>query len=369
MAIQSKAKLQQSILFVGPMIPPMTGQAVAFTKAYNGVQTNEKYLVNHNLENCNVVLKLARTVVNVIKGMYILIYKRVDVLYFTCSRSFLGSIKDVILITTARAMDVRVVNHLHGSDFKDFYNATSKWYKKVLRFAYAHVKDSIVLTESMKEQFDMFEEMNVHVVRNFYDRELECESSCGNDDGIIRILFLSNILATKGIFELLDAFEKLQGQYNIELRVAGSFMSDSLMSDTTVRERFNQRIHEIPNAIHVGAVSGEEKKKLLCTSDIFVLPSYFVSEAVPISVLEAMATGNVVVVSDHKYLPQIIPKGNCIVTKKSVESLVRGLTHIIRNKKRLAEVKKENILYSRRNHLEDIYVANIQSILFGSDIR
>ena len=50
--------------------------------------------------------------------------------------------------------------------------------------------------------------MKIEVVPNFYDQELD-EEIADKDSSKISLLYLSNIMVSKGIFELIDAFEKL----------------------------------------------------------------------------------------------------------------------------------------------------------------
>ena len=58
---------------------------------------------------------------------------------------------------------------------------------------------------------------------------------------------------------------------------------------------------------YVGWVSGEKKDKLLTDTDILVLPSYI--EAMPITVLEAMAYGRAVISSRAGALPELVADG------------------------------------------------------------
>jgi len=160
------------ILLVGPLFPPIHGQSLAFTRFVEHIDDKNKIVININYEDNSKLLKVLIT----FKTLYLIVFKtlffKYDVVYFTCSRSFLGSIKDVLLINLVSFKKVKLINHLHGSDFYDFLHGSSKWYKNILFYSYNKVDTSIVLLDSMQKQFKDFKNMSVEVVPNFYDSEL-----------------------------------------------------------------------------------------------------------------------------------------------------------------------------------------------------
>ena len=50
---------------------------------------------------------------------------------------------------------------------------------------------------------------------------------------------------------------------------------------------------------YIGIVNGKAKKNLLEWGNVFVLPTFYKMEGQPISILEAMATKNLVVTTNH----------------------------------------------------------------------
>jgi len=106
------------------------------------------------------------------------------------------------------------------------------------------------------------------------------------------ILFLSRIdIYHKGLDILIDAFARIAAKSpEIRLVLAG-YEFDSVDKLT---QRLPAGIRE--RVSYAGFVSGEEKRRILGGARVFVLPSRI--EAHPISILEAMACGRAVLVSD-----------------------------------------------------------------------
>lgn len=95
----------------------------------------------------------------------------------------------------------------------------------------------------------------------------------------LSILFLSRLLKEKGIYEVIDAFKKLQFKFS-ELRLI-------IAGDGEEFQAVARAIKSVPNIEMMGHVDGKLKVDLLGKSHIYCLPSY--SEGLPTSVLEAMA--------------------------------------------------------------------------------
>jgi len=352
------------VLLVGPLLPPFHGQSLAFTRFEQSIEKSEKIVVNTKLEDRGKFGKIFGTFKTLVAIANKTLFCKYDVVYFTCSRSFLGSIKDVVLINLVSLKGKRIVNHLHGSDFKEFLDNSPKWYQKILLKSYKKVDTSIVLLDSMKDQFSDFPDMKVEVVPNFYDKELE-EKLVEKEPNKINLVYLSNIICSKGIFELIDAFERLNKKYdNICLNIAGRYMADECMSIDQVKQKLNSKVSKNDKIKYKGAIFGEEKVKLLQSSDIFVLPSYYKSEAFPISIIEAMICKNAIVTTNYKYLPDVVNEQNgVLVEPKSVDSLASGIESLIAGQERLKNIQVYNKKEAKEKYSLDSYIENLKKIV------
>lgn len=345
-------------------MPPVHGQSLAFTRFVENIDCTKRTVINTNFEGRSKIVKVFLTILAMVSILHKILFYKYEIVYFTCSRSFLGSIKDVLLIQIASFRDIKIVNHLHGLDFYTFLHKSPKLYKNILLQTYQKVDTSIVLLQSMKAQFVDFYEMKLEVVSNFYDKELD-KKIVDKDDTKINLVYLSNIMSSKGIFELIDAFEILSKKNgNIYLNIAGKFIADEQMTIKEVKKKFNYKIKNNSRIKYMGGVYGKEKIKLLQLSDIFVLASYYKSEAFPISIIEAMSCANAIVATDHNCLPDIVKSENgIIVKKKSAESLANGISKLINNNVNLERIKLHNKIEAREKYSVENYLRSLKKIV------
>jgi len=121
-----------------------------------------------------------------------------------------------------------------------------------------------------------------------------------------------------------------------------------------LKNDFSERI------FYHGPVSGIKKVDLLKSSSIFILPTYYPTEAFPISIIEAMASGNAIITTKHNYLEKIISKkhGETIQIKDSSQ-IVKSIKKLFTNQQKLQVIQKNNLTHSKKHnidkHLNQLY--------------
>jgi glycosyltransferase involved in cell wall biosynthesis len=143
----------------------------------------------------------------------------------------------------------------------------------------------------------------------------------------VRLLFLSRIDPKKGLDLLLAAFAKLrQSHPDIVLVIAG----DGDAAYLAELKALAQQLDIADAVIWTGFLTGRAKLAALAAADLFVLPSY--SENFGIAVVEAMAAGLPVVISDQVGIHHEVSKGNAgLVTPCQVEPLRAALWQLVTN--------------------------------------
>ena len=210
--------------------------------------------------------------------------------------------------------------------------------------------------------------MKVAVVNNFVDAEIvNCRESKDNlVVGPINILFMSNMIPEKGIFELIDAVKNLLTQRPGELRlkIAGRFLSGAGLSSKDVEAKLYRSIADSSDIEYCGFAEPKTKKALLEWAHVLALPSYMREEAIPLVVLEGMAAGCYLIVSDFGVLPQLAKEViAAVVPAKDISALQRSLATVLANRKLLSDAISINAQVARKKYSESQYIAGIDGII------
>lgn len=200
-------------------------------------------------------------------------------------------------IYMAKWRKVKIINHIHGAEFEEFYPKASDKKKKLIEKVYAKCDILVVLSEEWKENIGKItDEKKIKVVENYcHIPKLKAENRKR------QILFLGEIGERKGCFDIPEIYEKIvKSAGKIPLIIAGDGEISKLR--TLLQEKSLLGNVEFP-----GWIRGEQKEKLLQESTYFLFPSY--NEGMPMAVLEAMAYGMGIVAGNVGGIPKLIEDG------------------------------------------------------------
>lgn len=232
--------------------------------------------------------------------------------------------KDTFFIVLARACRVKVVLHMHGGNFTERYEKSSRlrqfYTRKVLSLANAVVEVSDERRERLMRTFQM---ERVYAFRNCIDAEAGLFRPASRSANGAKGLFLGVVGESKGVFDLLEASASLKTSgYPLQIWIAGP----EERSGDLDRARMKWQALGLEDVCHfVGTVRGDMKARLLQEASVFVLPSY--QEALPMAVLEAMAAGLAIVATPVGGIPEVVRDGHngFLVTPGDVEDLAEKL--------------------------------------------
>ena len=352
------------VLFFGPYSGPLTGQSVSFIETYNSFK-DAKILVDSTKFKRN---KFFNTLYCLFLLPIVFSFQNFTVVYFTCTRSKLGVLKDIELLLLSKLFNKKVVNHLHGADFKNFYHNSGK-IKSLIHYCYEQIDLSIVLLPTMKAQFSDFTNMKIEVIENCYSTEMDSykvDFEAKNK----QILYLSNLIYSKGIFIFLEAAEQLlKEDLDIIIKIAGLPMGDDFISEKDTGLQFQESYNDLkikyPDRIfYLGGVQGVEKAKVLLESSLFVLPTFYKTEAFPITIIEAMRFGNAIITTNHNYLPDIINLNNGkLVNTNSSSDLIEKVRSLFSNPNELFRIQQYNMEKSMLKYSPNAYNLAIHRVL------
>lgn len=163
------------------------------------------------------------------------------------------------------------------------------------------------------------------------------------------IVFLSRKDPKKGLDILVESFNKLAAIYDdLYLVVVGP---DNKGYGKKVRQwLYNAGLLE--RSLFIGMLTGRDKLAAILDAEVFVLPSY--SENFGIAVLEAMACGTPVVVSNKVGISREIEGSNAgIVVETNPESVFKGVKALLDN-----DVLSKKVADNGRKLVEEYYDIN-----------
>ena len=210
-------------------------------------------------------------------------------IYMTISLSRLGFFRDMLIILVARLMRKRIVLHLKGGGYKIFFSQQSKLFQYIIAFTLSLSTHIIVLGDLLREQFDFVSSINdkLKVIPNGLTKDLSVTTDTKELPSIdqpIKILYLSNLIPSKGYLTLLESCIKLAKEGEVEFRCdyCGAF-TQTVVDGNHLDAK--ERLTEFKNLIKAnnlmgrvfyhGIVTGRIKEQMLSQAHIFVLPTCY----------------------------------------------------------------------------------------------
>jgi glycosyltransferase involved in cell wall biosynthesis len=204
------------------------------------------------------------------------------------------------LIALLRLLRARVVYHLHGKGI-GAVAARSPLYRRLFGWAMAGGSVILLSPRLVADAAGLLPERRIYFLPNYGPEPAPEPAS--RDGG--HILFLSNLVESKGPLVLLDALALLQARgCAFRARFTGipfpPLSAHGFAAEIAARGLAGQ-------VDYVGPVYGADKAALIASADIFAFPT--MNDAFPLSLLEAMAGGLAVVTTPEGAIPDMVEHG------------------------------------------------------------
>gem|GEM_PF-1886649 len=282
-------------LLIGPVPPPVNGQSNCFQVIMDAYPT--AWVVDRNVDQYGFFRKTLKFLLFVVVAVWTVVINRPNVIYISLSRSWPGYLTDSMIILLGKVLRVNTVVHLHGNDFLN-----TKLKARLFGWVYSLTAAFVVLSSAMQKRVAKSVNACIKIVINpIHDQFLE-RTAQKPDDKQVRIIYMSNILRSKGIFDFLHLAERM-GNSNIhEFHVVGAIFGDHLSDALTTEHDFKSRLSELTNVTYHGPLYGSQQVQFISEMDVLVFPSFYPVEALPLSILETAALGLYPIINDHNDL-------------------------------------------------------------------
>lgn len=303
------------VILLGKLPPPYMGPAIATgillnsdlknrfgmlflnTKANDSINTLGKWNVGKVFKNISIYARLLRMVIK----------HKPDLVLIPISQTTTGFIKDSLFIIIAKLFGRRVLVQLRGSNFQNWINGASGLTKTYVRFMLRRTQGVIVLGNKLRYLFEpYFKPGQIFVIPNGADYELPARS---RQTGMVKILYLSNLLSSKGIGDVFDAIVILNEE--VKKGLLPPFSVDLIGEWLHVHTKDYclglLEKYQLPIVVHSSEAS-KQKLQFLADADVFVFPPRE-PEGHPWSIVEAMAAGLPVISTDQGAITESVIDG------------------------------------------------------------
>lgn len=250
-------------------------------------------------------------------------------------------------------IDIPIVTTLHGTDIT--LVGSHPVYKPAVEFSINHSDAVTTVSNSLKEDtLRLFNiKKNIEVIYNFIDFE---KQDTWNSEDCIRgtlaeadekiLTHVSNLRPVKRVMDVIRIFHKVQEQIPSKLILVGDGpdkeQADLLAKELGVKDKI----------LFLG--KSDEIRKILCLTDLFLLPSE--TESFGLAALEAMAGRTPVISSNTGGLSEVNVQGvtGFLSDVGDIEDMSKNAIYLLSDDERLEKFKQQAFDEAHKFSIESI---------------
>jgi glycosyltransferase involved in cell wall biosynthesis len=300
----------KKILFLIHHTPPYHGAAIIGDLIKNSTTINSNFNTTYiNLSTSDSVNEIYKKnyfkkffkFISILYSFFkIIFFNKPNLIFISSKQSGLVFFKDSILIIFSKLLNIKVINYFHNNGSDSSSNCFIILLKKLV------FKNTIVLLTSDLLYIYINKYINYNNIRicpygidSLYLDNLIVNKKNNN----YNLLFLSNLIESKGILILLDACNILNKlNFNFTLNIVGQEADIKLSHLNSIINLYNLN----SKVFYLGTKYNYDKSVILNSSDIFILPTFYKNECLPISIIEALSVGLPVISTNYAGVPDII---------------------------------------------------------------
>ena len=291
-------------------------------------------------------------------------------LYITSAQSPRGLMRDFLFIVCGIIKQHEIIMHVHGGGIGETIKRGSKVTNFLASIIYNRASLILVLHDFY---LDMFEAINIArdkiiVLPNFLPETERSDPEIPyKETKIIQLLYLSNLIPSKGYLHCLNACEIMLQQdfLDFQIKFCGTFLAHQGMSAEECKMEFLSLIQKKglqKHVIYEGNVFGDKKQEIFQEADFFLLPSSYPNEGIPISIIEALKYQCIVITSDYRALPLMIDNGKSGFAIEPTPEKISDCIREVFDKGNLEDLKVKSGIFFEKTYSAKIAEEKIRNI-------
>ena len=291
---------------------------------------------------------------------FLLIWPRYDIFHIHIASNG-STFRKACYIQFLYIVHKKVILHLHGAGWLVFFDSLKGREKKYIKRLFERAETVVLLSRQWKEELE--KRLNPRcciIVENGVDCTKTGEQYCEWKVGRNAFLFLGRLGKRKGIYDLLDAAERLQASgADFHLYLAGDGETEQ------VRGYISEK--GLSQTVHFEGWCDEAKKtELLKKVCWIILPSYY--EGLPMSLLEGMAAGKAVITTRFGGIPDLVQEGKngFFVDAGNIYQIEKTMRRALEmSKEEWERMSNENISEIKRKYDESLMMEKLLHVYEG----
>jgi len=330
--------MKQKVLFIIHCPPPIHGAALLGKFIYDSevinTSFNTKYIYLGTTKNFKerkkvTLRKLGHFFSLITKCFITNLTFRPQIVYLSLTSNGMGFYKDALIVMLLKLSGAKIVFHLHNKGVKRNQHKflDDKLYKIVF-------KNTIVVhgAKWLYEDIQKYvPEDKVYYCHNGIPKpEFSIKERVLNQDESPQIMFLSNLIESKGVYTVLYACDVLN-------KKGIQFKCVYVGSEGDIKaSELQNKIKELgleDKVTYAGKKYNKEKHLAFEQADIFAFPTHYPNEVFPLVLLEAMQYSLPTVSTPEGGVRDIIDDGvtGFIIEQKNHNQLAAKLEYLIKN--------------------------------------
>lgn len=354
--------MKNKILFFLKLPPPTTGATLMNKRVHDSNFLRDNFHI-HSI-SISYMEKLDEMGKKSLKKLFIMLkvwgmlFKELsvfhpDLVYFQISPHGIAFLRDLIYVTIIKLFRVRIVFHMRGKGIKE----KPEWQKTFYRFCFK-TEHLICLSSLLTYDVEDVYFSKPYIVHNGIP-DIIRENILIKNNKFIKLLFLSNLIISKGILDFLEALSILKTRdVQFKAIIVGA---EKDLSKTQINQILQDRNIDSCCSF-LGLKYGDVKGEIMNNSDILVFPTK--NDIFGNVILEAMQFELPVIATDEGAIPEIIDDGvtGFIVDKNAPEQIAEKLEFLINNPEKRIEMGKAGRKKFLEKYTIEIFEENMKNV-------